>query len=355
MWANDVDTPTYAERARRRSAAGAPAARTIRRGARPVTAPVAEVGPRPRSSASRPRATRRRPRSSRRGTVGAVVGREQPGRPPRPLRRRRARDRQPGPRRADRAGRRPGVRRGRAVDRPSTARREIDAVAATDGPGLVGALLVGVSRRQGARPRVGRAVRRRQPPRGATSTPPSSRSPTSSCRSSCCSCRAATRCSSTWRTTAATGCSARRSTTPPARPSTRWPASSASATRAARPSTARRCRATPRPSRSPGPMAGDGTYDFSFSGLKTAVVNHVRKHPDVSTADVAAIVPGGGGRRARHQGPGGGPRGRAPRACASAAGWRPTPACGSGSSTPARRTASAASSPAGPCAPTTPP
>jgi len=32
----------------------------------------------------------------------------------------------------------------------------------------------------------------------------------------------------------------------------------------------------------------DEGYDFSFSGLKTAVVNHVRKHPDVSTADVAA-------------------------------------------------------------------
>ena len=28
--------------------------------------------------------------------------------------------------------------------------------------------------------------------------------------------------------------------------------------------------------------------DFSFSGLKTSVKNHVRKHPDVSTADVAA-------------------------------------------------------------------
>ena len=28
--------------------------------------------------------------------------------------------------------------------------------------------------------------------------------------------------------------------------------------------------------------------DFSFSGLKTSVVNHVRKHPDVATADVAA-------------------------------------------------------------------
>ncbi|HZM38043.1 MAG TPA: tRNA (adenosine(37)-N6)-threonylcarbamoyltransferase complex transferase subunit TsaD [Acidimicrobiales bacterium] len=29
-------------------------------------------------------------------------------------------------------------------------------------------------------------------------------------------------------------------------------------------------------------------HDFSFSGLKTAVVNHVRRHPDVTTADVAA-------------------------------------------------------------------
>jgi N6-L-threonylcarbamoyladenine synthase len=29
-------------------------------------------------------------------------------------------------------------------------------------------------------------------------------------------------------------------------------------------------------------------YDFSFSGLKTSVVNYVRKHPDVSTADVCA-------------------------------------------------------------------
>jgi N6-L-threonylcarbamoyladenine synthase len=30
------------------------------------------------------------------------------------------------------------------------------------------------------------------------------------------------------------------------------------------------------------------SYDFSFSGLKTSVVNHVRKHPEVDTADVAA-------------------------------------------------------------------
>jgi N6-L-threonylcarbamoyladenine synthase len=34
-------------------------------------------------------------------------------------------------------------------------------------------------------------------------------------------------------------------------------------------------------------MLGDG-YAFSFSGLKTAVVNHVRADPDFSVAEVAA-------------------------------------------------------------------
>jgi N6-L-threonylcarbamoyladenine synthase len=37
----------------------------------------------------------------------------------------------------------------------------------------------------------------------------------------------------------------------------------------------------------PRSMLNEG-YDFSFSGLKTAVVNYVRAHPDVSTPDVAA-------------------------------------------------------------------
>jgi N6-L-threonylcarbamoyladenine synthase len=37
----------------------------------------------------------------------------------------------------------------------------------------------------------------------------------------------------------------------------------------------------------PRAMMHDG-LDFSFSGLKTSVMNHVRKHPDVSTNDVAA-------------------------------------------------------------------
>ncbi len=37
----------------------------------------------------------------------------------------------------------------------------------------------------------------------------------------------------------------------------------------------------------PRPMRDQG-LDFSFSGVKTAVVNHVHRHPDVLTADVAA-------------------------------------------------------------------
>ncbi|HEY5077846.1 MAG TPA: tRNA (adenosine(37)-N6)-threonylcarbamoyltransferase complex transferase subunit TsaD [Acidimicrobiia bacterium] len=39
--------------------------------------------------------------------------------------------------------------------------------------------------------------------------------------------------------------------------------------------------------RFPRPMRGEG-HDFSFSGLKTAVVQYVRKHPDTDVADVAA-------------------------------------------------------------------
>jgi N6-L-threonylcarbamoyladenine synthase len=36
------------------------------------------------------------------------------------------------------------------------------------------------------------------------------------------------------------------------------------------------------------PRAMPGEPDFSFAGLKTAVVNHVRHHPDVPVADIAA-------------------------------------------------------------------
>jgi N6-L-threonylcarbamoyladenine synthase len=57
-------------------------------------------------------------------------------------------------------------------------------------------------------------------------------------------------------------------------------------------------RGNPRAVDFPRAMLHDG-YDFSFSGLKTAVMNHVRKNPDVASDDVAAsfqaaVVLGGG-------------------------------------------------------------
>ena len=107
--------------------------------------------------------------------------------------------------------------------------------------------------------------------------------------------------------------------------------------------------------RFPRPMAGDGTFDFSFSGLKTAVVNHVRRHPDVATADVAAsfqeavvdvLV-----TKVRAAAQEVGAKGVLPRRW----GGRQHPTAGALSSTRASPTASAGSSPAGRCAPTTPP
>ena len=192
------------------------------------------------------------------GRDGAVVGGEQPGRPARPLRRRRARDRQPGPRRAARAGDRPGPRRG-GLDRPSTAPSRSTRSPPPTGPGS--------SARCSSACRAAKALAL------AWDVPfvavnhleahlyaASSRSPTSSCRWSCCSCRAATPCSSRWRTTAATGCSGPPSTTPRARPSTRSPATSASATRAARPSTSSPIEGDPRGDRaSPGRCSTTGS------------------------------------------------------------------------------------------------
>jgi N6-L-threonylcarbamoyladenine synthase len=46
-------------------------------------------------------------------------------------------------------------------------------------------------------------------------------------------------------------------------------------------------RGDPEAVRFPRPMLGEG-FDFSFSGLKTAVLNHLRRNPDADVADVAA-------------------------------------------------------------------
>ena len=175
----------------------------------------------------------------------------------------------------------------RAIVEAGIDERRIDAVACTVGPGLIGALLVGVSAAKALALVVGRAVRRRQPPRGAPLRGACSTTRRSSCRSSCCSCRAATRCCRDARPRPLPPARARRSTMPPARRSTRSPASSGSAIPAARRSSEAAASGDPAAIAFPRAMLNDG-LDFSFSGLKTAVINHVRKHPDVATADVAA-------------------------------------------------------------------
>ena len=140
----------------------------------------------------------------------------------------------------------------------------------------------GADRRAPRRPRRGEggrvvaaaAARRRSTTSTATS-PRSTSSPTrSSRRSSVCSPAAATRCCSTSARTPSGSCSARRSTTRRARRSTRAPACSGSATRAAARSTG--SHATETRSAYDFPVARVPGLDFSFSGLKTALLYAVR-------------------------------------------------------------------------------
>ena len=90
------------------------------------------------------------------GTDVLLVGGVEPGRPARPVRRRRARDRQPRPRRAAHPGGGPGGRRG-----GHRATSAIDAVARHRRPGAGRLAARRRQRGQGAGARVGRAVRRR--------------------------------------------------------------------------------------------------------------------------------------------------------------------------------------------------
>ena len=148
----------------------------------------------------------------------------------------------------------------------------LDGIAYTEGPGLAGALLVGASIAHG----LGLALRhpgaRHPPPRRPPALAASLRAARRHFRSSRCSCPAATPSSCASTASAATRCSARRRTTPRAKPSTRPPSCSASAIPAGR-----RCRALadtgmPGAYSLPRPMLDSGDLDFSFSGLKTAVL-----------------------------------------------------------------------------------
>jgi hypothetical protein len=77
-------------------------------------------------------------------------------------------------------------------------------------------------------------------------------------------------------TRAATGCWARPSTTPPARPSTRWPSCSGWDTPAGRRSPGQPWRGNPAAFAFPRGLKGREGFDFSFSGLKTAVLHFLR-------------------------------------------------------------------------------
>ena len=79
------------------------------------------------------------------------------------------------------------------------------------------------------------------------------------------------------RRAATTACSAARATTPRARPSTRWPSCWASAIPAGRSSTGSREGANDRAHEFTIAKLKDGSADFSFSGIKTAVLYHVRR------------------------------------------------------------------------------
>ena len=159
------------------------------------------------------------------------------------------------------------------------------------GPGLIGALLVGLAAAKGLAWGRGTPARPGRPPaRSRRLALPPAR-PTSSRRSSACSRAAGTRCCSTSQDrTGVHACSARRSTTRPARRSTRARGCSASATPAAPRSTG--SPATGDPEAYDFPVARVPGLDFSFSGLKTALLYAVRDlDPDeleARRADLAA-------------------------------------------------------------------
>ena len=131
----------------------------------------------------------------------------------------------------------------RALEKSGVKAGELDGVAAAAGPGLIGGVLVGLSAAKGVARRGGQAVPGGQPS-GSARADPAHRRARSTFPICCCSPRAAIRRSSRSRASANMCGSARRWTTPSARPSTRRPSCSASAIPAARRWRRRRARAT---------------------------------------------------------------------------------------------------------------
>ena len=189
-----------------------------------------------------------------------------------PLRRRRARARL-APASRGRASRSSRARSRRGVGLP-----DLDGIAVTQGPGLVGSLLVGLRRGQGHRLRPPAAAGGRESPgRAHLRRRLAARAAELPFLALVVS-RAATPRSMSRARRAVTAWSARRATTPPARPSTRSRSSSGSGIPAAPSSSASRAGGRPEGDRvSRSPRSSDGAPDFSFAGLKTAVSLYVRR------------------------------------------------------------------------------
>ena len=203
-----------------------------------------------------------------------------PGRAARPLRRRRSRGRVA-------AAPRPGHPGDRGGPRPRRGDpRRLDRVAVTQGPGLIGALLVGLAAAKASRTRAAVPLVPVDHLHGHVAA--LSRPSRPSRRSCACWPPAATRCCSTCTPAASCGCSAGRSTTPPARRSTRARACSAClprrpGARGSWPAAAIRLR-----SRSRGRWPAARACDLSFSGLKTALARRLSRRARATPADLAA-------------------------------------------------------------------
>ena len=185
----------------------------------------------------------------------------------------------------------------RALDEAGVTLADIDAIAVTAGPGLAGALLVGVAAAKGYALAADKPIYGVNHLAAHVAVDTLEHGPLPEPASRCWSPAATRRCC--WSTTSppAYARSAPPSTTRPARRSTRWRGCSACRFRAGRPSTGRPATATraaipfPRGLTAPKDLAAH-RFDFSFSGLKTAVARWVeareRDGEPVPVADVAA-------------------------------------------------------------------
>ncbi len=218
---------------------------------------------------------------------------------------------------------------------------DIDGVAVTVGPGLVGC----AARRRGGRQVAGAGSRpaadRRQPPRGPrlrdaagvrASAAAAARADRQSAGTPASCCSMPTVRSRPW---------APRSTTRPGRRSTRSRASSACPTPAGPRSTPWRRKGDPAAIAFPRALATTARFDFSLSGLKTAVVRELRRREavgeDIDFADVAASFQEAVVDVAGRQDDGCGRRRTTSARSRSWAAWPPTAACASAWPTPAGR------------------